>query len=93
MALDEIKLSRPPVDLVEQELLNHCICHKTSFLCAAQLEEEYQLKVHSSGAGWYLGVVDERRGPVSRDSEYFPSAEDAQKALDNRSWEQRLDPF
>lgn len=91
MALEHIKLTREPADIVERELLNHCVCHKTSFLSAKLLEEEHQLTVCQSAAGFYLGCWDEQ-GPVSRDSEYFPTAAAAQEALDNRTWTQRLDP-
>ena len=86
MALDKIKVTRQPADLVEQELLNHCICHKTSFLCAARLEEDRQLVVCKTSS-WYLGVYG-----VTRDSQYFGTEVEAQEVLDNRSWEQRMDP-
>ena len=89
-ALDNMRYTREPADVLEQELLNHCACHKTSYLAAKTLEEDHALTVCQSGAGFYLGCWDES-GPVSRDSEYFPTSEAAQEALDNRSWEQRLD--
>ena len=90
-ALANMTVTREPADVYERELINHCVCHKTSFLCAKMLESDRELKVHQSGAGWYIGVKDEDGTPVSRDSEYFPSEAAAQEALDNRQWEQRLD--
>lgn len=89
--LDTIRTTREPQDLYEQELLNHCVCHKTSFLAAKTLEEDHELKVYQSGAGFYLGAWDES-GPVSRDSDYYPTREAAQAALDSHTWIQRLDP-
>ncbi len=90
-ALSLITYTREPKDLLERELLNHCICHKTSYLAAKCLEEEHRLTVCQSDEGFYLGCWN-KMVPVSRDSEYFLTAEAAQEALDNRSWEQRLDP-
>ena len=40
-------------------------------------------KVLSSGAGYYIGTFCPRCGPYSRESGYYPTAEAAQKALDN----------
>ena len=91
-ALQNMTVTRQPADVVEMELLNHCICHKTSFLCAKILESDRRLKAYQSGGRWYLGVINEDGSPYSRDSQYFPSEEAAQEALDNRQWEQRLDP-
>jgi len=90
--MDNLKTSRPPADVVEMELLNHCVCHGTSFLAAAEFEEDHELRVHPSAvhAGmWYLGVVSSGVYPY-RDSEYFPTEELAQEALDNRTWTQRM---
>lgn len=92
MALAKMRLSREPEDLVEQELLNHCLCHRTSFLCAKLLEEDHPLQVLSTPAGWYLGVWPVGGEPYSRDSEYFPTQEEAQEALNHHAWTQRLDP-
>jgi hypothetical protein len=49
------------------------------------------LKVHQSGAGFYLGAVDPETGePIARDSvEYWPTQEAAQHALDTGEWTQR----
>ncbi len=91
-ALTNMTLTRPPLDLLETEILNHCIAHRTSFLCAAVLEEDRELKVHQSAGGWYIGVVEDTGDPSSRDSQYFPTQGAAQAALDARNWEQRMDP-
>ncbi len=91
--MDNLKMSRSPTDVVEMELLNHCVCHGTSFLAASEFEEDHALCVHPSEAYdgmWYLGVV-EHDMPAYRDSEYFPSEEASQEALDNRTWTQRMD--
>lgn len=89
--LETMSFTRPPQDLLEKELVNHCITHKTSFLAAKILEEDHPLTVCQSGAGYYLGCWDEQ-GPVSRDSQYYPTKEAAQADLDGRCWEQRMDP-
>jgi len=85
-ALDKIRVTRQPKDLLEHELLNHCVCHKTSFLAAKILEEDHELSVCRTSA-YFIGVY-----AVSRDSQYFATEKEAQEALDNRSWEQRMDP-
>ena len=90
-ALTKMRYTRELQDALERELINHCVCHRTSYLCAAVLEEDHELKVHQSGGGWYIGVISDTGEPLSRDSEYFPLEVTAQEALDNRSWEQRLD--
>ncbi len=90
-ALTNITTTRRPADLLEEELLQHCVCHKTSFLAASTLEEDHALAVHQNGSGFYLGCTSEWR-PGFRDSEYFATQEVAQAALDNRSWAQRMDP-
>ncbi len=89
-AMENIRLTREPEDILERTLLNHCITHKVSFLAAKFEAEDHPLTVCQSGAGFYVGCWNQE-GPVSRDSEYFPTREAAQEALDNRSWEQRLD--
>ena len=94
MALENLGMTREPADLFEMELLNHCICHKTSFLAAAEFEEDHELLAHPSSlheGQWFLGVIEEDVPPY-RDSQYFPNEEAAQEALLNRSWEQRMDP-
>lgn len=90
---DSVKLSRPPRDAYEREMLNHCLSHRTSYLSAVLLEEEHALTVCQSGAGFYIGCNDAETGePISRDSQdYYPTREAAQEALVNRTWTQRLD--
>lgn len=90
--ITSIRLTRPPSDLLEAELFNHAITHRTSFLCARWLEEEHPLQVLQTPAGWYLGVWPEGDEPYSRDSQYFPTKEAAEQALEQRTWTQRLDP-
>jgi hypothetical protein len=90
--LENMKANRQPADLVEAELLNHCVVHRTSFLCASRFEEDRVLRVHRSGAGWYLGVVEDTGEPVSRDSQYFFNQAAAEAALKERTWIQRMDP-
>lgn len=91
-ALTNMTTVRQPVDLLETEILHHCVAHKTSFLCVTMMEEDRKLKVHQSEEGWYIGVVEDTGESLSRDSQYFPTQEVAQEALNNRHWEQRLDP-
>jgi len=91
--MDNLKTTREPADVVEMELLNHCVCHGTSFLAASEFEEDHALTVHPSSIYadmWYLGVVSSGVYPY-RDSEYFPTQDLAQEALDNRTWTQRMD--
>lgn len=75
-------------------LLNHTIVHKTSFLAAWVLREDHDQQVCHSAAGYYIGAQDDYTGePLARDSaEYWENEEDAQKALKDRSWTQRLNP-
>lgn len=50
------------------------------------------LQVCSSGAGFYIGCMDEG-GPVSRESaEYWETAEQAQASLDADNWIQKETP-
>jgi hypothetical protein len=91
--MDNLKTTREPTDVVEMELLNHCVCHGTSFLAASEFEEDHALAVHPSSIYadmWYLGVVESGVYPY-RDSEYFPTQEGAAEALDGRTWTQRMD--
>ena len=46
----------------------------------------YEVKVCKSGAGWYIGTIDESEGfpqPNCRCSGYYNSYESAQNALEN----------
>ena len=53
----------------------------------------YPLKVLRSAAGYYIGTQDETGMPVSRESrEYYPTYDDADQALQNRTWTQRQHP-
>ncbi len=50
-------------------------------------------KVMRSAAGFYIGTCDEDGLPFSREStEYFPSQDQAEKALETGAWTQRLTP-
>ncbi len=51
---------------------------------------ELPLQVLQSAAGFYIGTSDPT--PVTRESEYWPTVEQAQNALDTGSWTQRLEP-
>ena len=88
--LSRLKVTRQPQDAAESEALVRCLQDKTSFLAENLLGEKRKLTVCQSGAGYYLGCADEE-GPVARDSGYYPTSKAAQTALDNYSWEQRLD--
>lgn len=46
-------------------------------------------QVLQSAAGFYIGTADDE-GPVSRESEYFSTHEEASNALNNGTWVQRL---
>ena len=48
-----------------------------------------ELSVLKSASGYYIGTVNER-GPVSRESlDYYGTADAAQQALDDGTWQQR----
>lgn len=50
------------------------------------------LQVLSSGAGFYIGTLDDE-GPVSRESlEYWATREAAQASLASGEWNQRDEP-
>lgn len=78
----------------DMALISHCVAHRTSFLAAKILQEDHEISVCQSGAGYYVGANDAKTGePVARDSmEYWPTQAEAQLALDERSWTQRLEP-
>jgi len=62
------------------------------YVSHGHLAEEYcgvrlELEVLSSAAGFYIGTRDDG-GPVSRESWYFRSWDQAQDALDKNSWVQ-----
>lgn len=54
------------------------------------------LQVLRSNAGWYIGTIytdkDGFQEPGSRDSEYFPTKEAAEKALNTGEFTPRLNP-
>ena len=56
------------------------------------LNEERELQVLSSAAGFYLGTLDDDGWPNSRDSGYYASAEAAQADLDAGTFAPRLNP-
>ncbi|MCK6391658.1 MAG: hypothetical protein L6Q40_11680 [Azonexus sp.] len=59
---------------------------------ASQCGEKFPLRVMSSAAGYYIGTADSDGFPFSRESEdYWPTAEDAQSALDSGNWSQRME--
>ena len=63
---------------------------KIAFDIAAEAAEVQPLP---SGAGWYLGTLDEDGLPLSRESvEYFETEGAAQHALNTGEWTQRLHP-
>ncbi len=68
-----------------------------TFFGFGQLAQRYgcgnlPLQVLSSAAGYYIGTDDDD-GPISRESvEYFKTKSDAQQALEDGAWSQRLNP-
>lgn len=53
---------------------------------------ELELAVLKSHAGYYIGTFDYEEGPMSRESQYFATRDEAQAALDAASWMQRYNP-
>ena len=86
-------LSREPKTDGEVQALKECFENRVSYLAHKYLKEKHRLQVCESGAGFYVGATDQNTGePVSRDSqEYYQTEEEAQFALDNRTWTQRLE--
>lgn len=57
------------------------------------IQQQLELEVLESGAGFYIGTFDPVEGPISRDSEgYWPTREKAETALATNAWERRLNP-
>ena len=92
--MNNLKVSRQPAHVEEMEMLNHAISHEMSFQAQQYADKEISIAVHWSGRGlYYLGAVDSLGNPVARDSaEYWGTWNEAQAALDNHSWTQRMDP-
>jgi phosphopantetheinyl transferase (holo-ACP synthase) len=92
--MDNLKVDRQPKDLEEMEMLNHALTHELSFQAQQYAGKEISIKVHWCGLGrYYLGAVDENNNPAGRDSaEYWGTWKEAQLALDNHAWTQRMDP-
>lgn len=59
------------------------------YLAKTCLGLELPLQVLQSAAGFYLGTVDPM--PCTRESEYWPTAEEARQALETGSWTQRME--
>lgn len=57
-------------------------------------KEKVRPQVCQSAAGYYIGSKDPEDGsPFSRESEeYYPTHEDAERALLHLSWTQRIEP-
>lgn len=76
------------------ELLDAFASPKASsgFLAKRYSGLDLPVQVLRSGAGYYLGTIDED-GPCSRESqEYFPTKESAEEALQTGRWTQRERP-
>lgn len=57
------------------------------------VQQQRELEVLESAAGFYLGTFDPMEGPVSRDSEeYWATREKAETALTTNLWKRRLNP-
>jgi hypothetical protein len=54
--------------------------------------KNYPLRVLHSQAGYYIGTTDVEGMPFSRESEYFPSLERAERALASHTFIQRKHP-
>jgi hypothetical protein len=55
----------------------------SSFCCGTRLP----FRVCQSAAGYYIGTWCGNCGPNSRETSYFRTREDAQKVLDNGTWQ------
>jgi len=45
-----------------------------------------KLQVCHSGAGYYIGTICPNDGPYTRESIYYPTSEEAQARLVNKTW-------
>jgi hypothetical protein len=54
-------------------------------------DQKLPLQVLQSANGYYIGTSVNNE-PVSRESEYFPSRPDAETAMRNGMWTQRVTP-
>ncbi len=89
--MDNLKLNRA-ADLEEMEVLNHTMAHGFSYQAQKFLDEEHPQAVCRSGAGFYIGCWDET-GPCARDSqEYWVAKAEADVALEDHAWTQRMEP-
>lgn len=62
-------------------------------LALEHCKKRLPLQVLKSNAGFYIGTFDSEEGPCSRESvEYFRTREQAQMALNDSTWTQKLTP-
>ena len=85
-----LKYSREPT-LRDKILLSHTLVHMTSFQALRFLEQDRPLSVMPATGAWFIGATQGDEEDFVRDSEYFPSEQEAQEAFTNQSWTQRLD--
>jgi hypothetical protein len=90
-SVTQLKTARPAND-EETMLLSETAFQRMSFLAKRFCKLDLELTVCRSGAGYYLGCNDDFE-PVARDSvEYWKTPGEAEAALEDFAWTQRLDP-
>ncbi len=90
--MSHLHLIREETLIVNTEEIKRCIDNGLSYLATKCFGHDVKLGVWQSGAGFYLGHWD-MEGPVSRDSEeYWETKEEAETALKDNSWTQRVHP-
>ena len=88
-----MKLVREPVTEEEKALLNLCLTKRTSYIAFKWARYDRPLEVCRSNGKFYIGALNEEGLPLSRDSaHYYQTQEEAQQALDTRTWTQMLEP-
>lgn len=90
--MSHLHLIRRETVIVNTDELRRCIDNGLSYLSTQCYGHDVTLGVWQSAAGFYLGHWDSA-GPVARDSEeYWGTREEAEQALKDKSWTQRIHP-
>jgi hypothetical protein len=76
---------------VDHEKPEDPVHYSFGYLARTWCKKRLPVEVLKSAAGFYIGTCDED-GPVSRESQYFPTSELAQQALESGTWVQRHEP-
>lgn len=87
-----LKFSRKPT-LGDKIILGHTLMHGISFQAAKYLEIETELAPAQAEDGWALGAVEDEKLFARDSEEIFETRHDAEEALEQWKWTQRLDAW